>query len=43
MEFKTLAIAVITVIVIIIIVILAINVSGTLEAQASNATSLLRF
>jgi len=43
MEFKTLAIAVITVIILIILVILAINISGTLQEQASNATSILRF
>lgn len=43
MEFKTLAIALITVIVLIIIIILAINISSVLEAQASNATAILRF
>ena len=43
MEFNTLAIAVITVIVIIIVVILAISVSGVLQQQAGNATSILRF
>jgi len=43
MEFKVLAIAVVTIIVLIILVILAINISGVLQAQASNATGILRF
>jgi len=42
MEFKTLAIAVLTIIVLLVLIILAVNVSGVLEEQVSNATGLLR-
>ena len=42
MEFKTLAILVLTVIVLIILVLLAINVSGILGEQVSNASQLIR-
>ncbi len=42
MEFKTIAIAVLALVVLLVLIMLAVNASGILSEQVSNASDMLR-